>query len=124
VGERCQATAHLAPDDQDTWDKYQLAKLAAGNVTRNTFIIAPLASARDPADFQSPEGAFSAKGNRWSCRGEVSYSWPATVPRGISPSVFPPPIKSRHLPVDKVAAVLSNSSLLMWCWHLAPSPRS
>jgi hypothetical protein len=29
----------------------------------------------------------------WSCSGEVSYSWPATMPFGNSPSVFPPLIK-------------------------------
>ena len=55
--------AHLALYDQDTWGKYQLAKLAGGNFTRNTFIIAPPASVRDPADFQAIEGAFSSKDN-------------------------------------------------------------
>jgi hypothetical protein len=55
--------AHLALYDQDTWDKYQLAKIAGGTVTHNTFILAPPASAHDPADFQSPEGVFSTKDN-------------------------------------------------------------
>jgi hypothetical protein len=55
--------AHLALYDQDTWDKYQLAKIAGGNVARNTFILAPPASAHDPADFQSMEGVFSSKDN-------------------------------------------------------------
>ena len=34
-------SAHLALFDQDMWDKYQLAKWAGGNITRNTFILAP-----------------------------------------------------------------------------------
>jgi len=55
--------AHLALFDQETWDKYQLAKLAGGNISRNSFIIAPPAAAHDPADFQSVEGAFSGKDN-------------------------------------------------------------
>ena len=40
--------AHLALYDQEMWDKYELAKLAGGNVTRNTFILAPPASTHDP----------------------------------------------------------------------------
>jgi hypothetical protein len=55
--------AHLALYDQETWDKYQLAKIAGGTVARNTFIIAPPAAAHDPADFQSMEGVFSPKSN-------------------------------------------------------------
>jgi intracellular sulfur oxidation DsrE/DsrF family protein len=55
--------AHLALFDQDTWDKYQLAKLAGGNISRNTFIDTPAASNHDPADFQATDGAFSSKDN-------------------------------------------------------------
>jgi hypothetical protein len=33
--------AHLALFDQDMWDKYQLAKWAGGNITRNAFVLAP-----------------------------------------------------------------------------------
>lgn len=55
--------AHLALYDQPTWDKYQLAKIAGGNVAGNTFIALPAASAHDPADFQAADGAFSAKDN-------------------------------------------------------------
>jgi hypothetical protein len=56
-------SAHLALYDQDTWDKYGLAKLVGGNISRNSFIVAPSASAHDPTDFQSAEGAFSSKDN-------------------------------------------------------------
>ena len=45
--------AHLALFDQAMWDKYQLAKLAGGNIAANTFIALPPAAAHDPADFQS-----------------------------------------------------------------------
>jgi intracellular sulfur oxidation DsrE/DsrF family protein len=55
--------AHLALYDQDTWDKYQLAKIAGGNIRSNTFIVLPDAAAHDQSDFQSTEGAFSPKGN-------------------------------------------------------------
>jgi intracellular sulfur oxidation DsrE/DsrF family protein len=55
--------AQLALYDQETWDKYQLAKIAGGPVTHNTFILAPPASTHGPADFQSTEGAFSSKDN-------------------------------------------------------------
>ena len=55
--------AHLALYDQETWDKYQLAKIAGGGVTRNAYILVPAAAAHDPADFQSEEGAFSGKDN-------------------------------------------------------------
>jgi hypothetical protein len=55
--------AHLALFDQPTWDKYQLAKLAGGNIRSNTFIVVPPAASHDPADFQSPDGVFSPQGN-------------------------------------------------------------
>jgi hypothetical protein len=55
--------AHLALYDQATWDKYQLAKFAGGNIARNTFIDTPPAASHDPADFQSNEGAFSSRSN-------------------------------------------------------------
>jgi hypothetical protein len=55
--------AHLALFDQSMWDKYQLAKLAGGNIARNSFIDTPAASAEDPAHFQSAGGPFSSKNN-------------------------------------------------------------
>jgi hypothetical protein len=56
-------SAHLALYDQAMWDKYQLAKIAGGNVGSNTFITLPPASAHDAADFQAADGAFSAADN-------------------------------------------------------------
>jgi hypothetical protein len=87
-----------------------LAKVAGGNITRNTFIIAPPASGRDPADFQSPEGAFSSKGNSivvlqqrgvvfMACHNAIWELAESLATRGQNPD---------HLPVDKIAAELSN----------------
>jgi hypothetical protein len=102
--------AHLALYDQDTWDKYQLAKLAGGNVTRNSFIIAPPASTRDPADFQSMEGAFSSKDNSivvLQRRGVVFMAchnaiWELAERLSVTDQ------NPDHLPVDKIAAELAN----------------
>jgi hypothetical protein len=102
--------AHLALYDQDTWDKYQLAKLAGGDVTRNTFVVAPPASAHDPLDFQSPEGAFSSKDNSivvlqrrgvvfMACYNAIWEHAERLSAAGQNPD---------HLPVDRIAAELTN----------------
>ncbi len=57
-------TAHLALFDQETWDKYQLAKLTpGGKIERNTFILEQKAASADPKDLQKPEGVFSPHNN-------------------------------------------------------------
>ncbi len=102
--------AQLALYDQDTWDKYQLAKIAGGNVARNTFILVPPASAHDPADFQSMEGAFSSKDNSIAVlqrRGVVFLAchnaiWEHAERLAASDQ------NPDHLPVDRIAAELSN----------------
>jgi hypothetical protein len=45
------------------WDKYQLTKIAGGNVASDTFIALPPASAHDVADFLATDDAFSSKDN-------------------------------------------------------------
>jgi hypothetical protein len=55
--------AHLALYDDAVWEKYGLAKIAGGNVTRNSFVTVPPEADHDPADFQDPKGAFSPKAN-------------------------------------------------------------
>jgi hypothetical protein len=55
--------AHLALYDDAMWDKYGLAKIAGGSVTRNSFVALSLAAAVDPKDYENPEGAFSDKAN-------------------------------------------------------------
>jgi len=58
------ASAHLALFDQETWDKYQLTKLApGGKIERNTFILEQKAAAADPKDFQNPDGVYSPHNN-------------------------------------------------------------
>src|SRR5260370_16295589 len=59
-GSATHGPAHFALYDQETWDKYQLAKLAGGDVPRNTFIVAPPASAHDPLAFHPPDVPFSS----------------------------------------------------------------
>jgi intracellular sulfur oxidation DsrE/DsrF family protein len=56
-------SAQLALYDDTIWEKYGLAKLAGGGLTRNTLVAAPPAADADPADFQNAEGAFSARAN-------------------------------------------------------------
>jgi len=54
--------AHLALYDDATWEKYDLAKVAGGSLTHNSFVAIPSAMSQD-ADFQNPTGAFSPRSN-------------------------------------------------------------
>ncbi len=87
-----------------------MAKLAGGDVTRNTFIVAPPASAHDPLDFQSPEGAFSSKDNSivvlqrrgvvfMACHNAIWEQVERLSAAGHNPD---------YLPVDRIAAELTN----------------
>ncbi|HEV3371022.1 MAG TPA: transcriptional initiation protein Tat [Xanthobacteraceae bacterium] len=102
--------AHLALYDQATWDKYQLGKIAGGNIAGNTFIALPDASAHDPADFQAADGAFSAKDNSitalqrrgvvfLACHNAIWELAERLVSAGQNPD---------HLAVDAIAAELTN----------------
>jgi len=106
--------AHLALHDQATWDKYQLAKIAGGNIASNTFIALPPASAHDAADFQAIEGAFSSKDNSiavlqrrgvvfLACHNAIWELAERLVATGQNPD---------RLGVDAIAAELTN--------HLVP----
>jgi hypothetical protein len=102
--------AQLALYDQDAWDKYQLAKIAGGNVTRNTFILAPPASTHDPADFQSMEGAFSSKDNSivvLQRRGVVFMACHNAIWE-LAERLSGADQNPDHLPVDRIAAELAN----------------
>jgi intracellular sulfur oxidation DsrE/DsrF family protein len=66
-------TAHLALYDQALWDKYQLTRLAAEKFNTNTLIIEQKAAAADPANYEDPDGPFSAEDN----------SIPALMRRGV-----------------------------------------
>jgi hypothetical protein len=65
-------TANLALYDQAAWDKYQLGRIAGDKFKTNTCIIPSKAVSADPADYESPVGAFSPEDN----------SIPALVARG------------------------------------------
>jgi len=56
-------SAQLALYDDAMWEKYGLAKLAGGNVTRNTFAKAPPAADLPVADYQNAQGPFSPRAN-------------------------------------------------------------
>jgi hypothetical protein len=107
-------SAHLALYDQATWDKYQLAKIAGGNIASNTFIVLPAAAAHDTADFQAADGAFSAKDNSivalqrrgvmfLACHNAIWELAERLVASGQNPD---------HLGTDAIAAELTN--------HLVP----
>ena len=103
-------SAHLALFDQDMWDKYQLAKLAGGNISRNTFIVAPPASSHDPGDFQSAEGAFSSKNNSVLAlqrRGVVFMACHNTIWE-LSERLVGVEQNPDHLAVDAITAELTN----------------
>jgi hypothetical protein len=103
-------SAHLALYDQATWDKYQLAKIAGGNIASNTFIALPPGSAHDPADFQATDGAFSSKDNSiavlqrrgvvfLACHNAIWELAERLVASGPNPD---------HLGTDAIAAELTN----------------
>ncbi len=56
-------SAHLALYDQAMWDKYQLASMAGDKFKTNTLIEQPKLTSNDPANFEDPEGVFSAADN-------------------------------------------------------------
>jgi ABC-type molybdate transport system substrate-binding protein len=102
--------AHLALFDQDMWDKYQLAKLAGGNISCNTFIVAPRASAHDPADFQSPEGAFSSRDNSIAVlqrRGVVFMACHNAIWE-VAERLIDADQNPDHCPVEAITAELTN----------------
>jgi hypothetical protein len=55
--------AHLALYDDTMWEKYGLAKVAGGAVTRNRFVAAPSGTEPDVGDLQNPSGGFSPHAN-------------------------------------------------------------
>ena len=109
-GSATHGSAHLALFDQDMWDKYQLAKLAGGNIGRNTFIVIPPASSQDPADYESAEGAFSSLGNSilvLQQRGAVFMACHNAIWEHAE-RLFKAGQNPDHLAVDTIAAELTN----------------
>jgi hypothetical protein len=56
-------SAQLALYDDAAWEKYELAKIAGGSVTRNSFVAVPAAAVQDTSNFQNPDGVFSPRAN-------------------------------------------------------------
>lgn len=102
-------TAHLALFDQETWDKYQLAKLAGADFKTNTLIV-PKPASSGAADFEDPKSIFGPAGNTipaLQSRGVVFLAchnaiWEITAKLlglGVNPD---------HLSHEAIAAELSN----------------
>ena len=104
-------SAHLALFDQHMWDKYELAKLAGGNIGRNTFIVAtPAPSREDTVDFQSLQGAFSSKGNSIPVlqrRGVVFMACHNTIWE-VAERLYDAERNPDHLGIHAIAAELTN----------------
>jgi hypothetical protein len=102
--------AHLALYDQAMWDKYQLAKIAGGNIASNTFTAVPPAAAHDAADFQALEGAFSSKNNSITVlqrRGAVFLACHNAIWE-LSERLSASGQNPDHVGVDGIAAELTN----------------
>jgi hypothetical protein len=102
--------AHLALYDQSIWDKYQLAKIAGGNISSNTFIVAPSVASNEAGDIQSVDGPFSPKGNNiavlqrrgvvfLACHNAIWELANRLVTSGQNPD---------HLSIDALTAELTN----------------
>jgi hypothetical protein len=55
--------AHLALFDDETWEKYQLTKLAGEKFKSNTWSKEPPAAGADAKNYQDPKGVFSPEDN-------------------------------------------------------------
>jgi hypothetical protein len=103
-------TAQLALYDDQMWEKYGLAKMAGGNVTRNNLARAQPASELDPADYQNAEGPYSSHANSipglqrrgavfLACHNAVWELSERLITAGTNPD---------HLTLDAMCAELSN----------------
>jgi hypothetical protein len=102
--------AHLALYDQSIWDKYQLAKIAGGNISSNTFIVMPVAGLNDAGDIQSADGPFSPKGNNVAVlqrRGVVFLACHNAIWE-LANRLFTSGQNPDHLSIDALTAELTN----------------
>jgi hypothetical protein len=81
-------------------EKYNLGKLAGG-ATRNTFYPTPPAAFLNPADYQNPEGAFSARANSvqalqrrgavfMACHNAIWGICEYLIAHGVNPDILSP----------------------------------
>lgn len=103
-------SAQLALYDEAMWEKYGLAKIAGGAITRNSFVTAPAAASADPADYQNTNGAFSPRANSiqtlqrrgavfLACHNAVWELCERLIGSGVNPD---------HLGLEAMCAELSN----------------
>jgi hypothetical protein len=104
------STAQFALYDDAIWEKYNLAKIAGGNATRNNFLLAAAAAEHDPKDYQNPTGAFSSHDNSvqalqrrgcvfLACHNAVWELAERLITAGVNPD---------KLAIDKLCAELTN----------------
>jgi hypothetical protein len=101
-------TAQLALYDQDMWDKYGLSKLAGKGFDKNTLIVERPAASSNPANFEDPAGAFSAKNNSipalqrrgavfMSCHNAIWEQAAKLIEAGSNPDKLPLPALAAEL---------------------------
>ena len=103
-------SANLALFDQYIWDRYQFARFAGGNISRNTFILAAPGSLHDPVEFRSAEGAFSSKHNSVEVlqqHGVVFLACHNTIWE-LAEQLVRAEQNPDHLNIDGIAAELTN----------------
>lgn len=103
-------TAQLALYEDAMWEKYALAKVAGGKVTRNSFFVAPSAADDDPKDRQNPRGAFSPASNSIQAlqrRGAVFLACHNAVWE-LCAHLIATDVNPDKLSVDTMCAELSN----------------
>ncbi|HEX8955354.1 MAG TPA: transcriptional initiation protein Tat, partial [Burkholderiaceae bacterium] len=54
-------SANYALYDQETWDKYNIGKLAGKGFDKNVLIVEKEAASADPADYENPAGVYSSQ---------------------------------------------------------------
>jgi hypothetical protein len=107
-------SAQLALYDDAMWEKYGLAKIAGGTVTRNSFVAPagapPGAASPDPSDYENANGAFSPRNNSiqtlqrrgavfLACHNAVWELCQRLIGSGVNPD---------HLGHEEMCAELSN----------------
>lgn len=103
-------SAQLALYDDAMWEKYALAKLAGGTISRNSFASASAAAQADPADYENINGAFSPRANSiqtlqrrgavfLACHNAVWELCEKLIGSGVNPD---------HLGPEEMCAELSN----------------
>ena len=103
-------SAQLALYDDAMWEKYGLAKVAGGKVTKNTFVQAKPASAQDLANYQNEKGPFSPGANSIQAlqqRGAVFLACHNAVWE-LSERLIASEANPDHLTTDAMCAELSN----------------